>query len=85
MMEWTPHSDMMSRRCESVVPQPDRKSSWLRVKPTRNHMEALVGTWELGGEVIQMQEEPGTGVLLAVNSRGEAINPMRVITRGFKR
>jgi len=48
-------------------------------------MDALVGTWELGGETIQMREEPGTGVLLAVNSRGEAINPMRVITRGFKR
>jgi len=56
-----------------------------RVTPTPGHLEAVVGTWELGGEKIQMLEEPGTGALLAKNSRGEVVNPMTVISRGSKR
>ena len=56
-----------------------------RIVPTPNHLEALVGTWELGGEMIQMLEEPDTGILLALNSRGDWVNPMTVITRGSKR
>jgi hypothetical protein len=68
-----------------VVPQTKTRSQWLRVKPTRSHMDALVGTWELGGETIQMMEEPGTGTLVALNSRGEAVNPVRVISQGSKR
>ena len=56
-----------------------------RVKPTRSHLEALVGTWDLGGSTVQMVEEPGTGVLLALDSRGELINPLKVISQGSKR
>jgi len=56
-----------------------------RVQPTRTHLEALTGTWEMEGEVIQMLEEPGTGALTALNSRGEWVNPIPVITRGWKR
>lgn len=56
-----------------------------RVKSSRRHLEAVVGTWVLGGEKIQMLEEPETGSLVAVNSRGEAVNPIQVISRGFKR
>jgi hypothetical protein len=48
-------------------------------------MEALVGTWELGGSTIQMVEEPESGVLLALNARGEPVNPLTVISRGSKR
>jgi hypothetical protein len=48
-------------------------------------MEAVVGTWELCGERIQMLEDPDSGSLVAVNSRGEPVNPIQVISRGFKR
>jgi hypothetical protein len=56
-----------------------------RVIPTRSHLEALVGTWELSGEMVQMMEEPNTGVLMALSCRGDWINPMTVISRGSKR
>jgi hypothetical protein len=48
-------------------------------------MEAVVGTWELCGEQIKMLEDPETATLVAVNSRGEPVNPIQVISRGFKR
>ena len=67
-----------------MVPQTSSISPGMRVKSTRSHMEAVVGVWELGGERIQMLEEPGTETLVAVNSRGEAVNPIIVISRGFK-
>lgn len=56
-----------------------------RIVPTPNHLEALLGIWELDGEMIRMMEEPGTGALAALNSRGEWVNPMPVISRGAKR
>ena len=56
-----------------------------RVKSSRRHLEAVVGTWVLGGELIRMLEEPETESLVAVNSRGEPVNPIQVISRGFKR
>ena len=55
------------------------------VKPTQEYLDALVGPWELAGESIQMMEEPGTGVLVAFNSKGESVNPITVITRGSRR
>jgi hypothetical protein len=36
------------------------------------------------GEKVQLLEEPGTGVLLALTLNGIPINPMRVISRGSK-
>ncbi|MGW8267284.1 MAG: hypothetical protein ACWGSQ_13035 [Longimicrobiales bacterium] len=60
-------------------------SSSRGVRPTADYLEALVGDWELGGEAIRMREEPGTGVLVALNSRGESVNPITVITRGSRR
>ena len=56
-----------------------------KVRPTPTYLEALIGTWEVDGEVIQMLEEPGTGALTARNSRGEWVNPIPVITRGLKK
>ena len=63
------------------------KSTGIRqsIVPTPGHLEALVGIWELDGEMIRMIEEPGTGALAALNSRGEWVNPMPVISRGVKR
>lgn len=60
-------------------------SSHRGLRPTPGYLEALVGDWELAGESIKMREEPGTGVLVAVNSRGESVNPITVITRGSRR
>ena len=55
-----------------------------RVIPTQARSRALRGVWKLDGEVVQMVEEPGTGVLVALDSRGKRVNPMRVITHGIK-
>jgi hypothetical protein len=38
----------------------------------------------LNGEIIRLQEEPDTGVLIGLNGGGEFVNPMRVISRGRK-
>jgi hypothetical protein len=40
--------------------------------------------WELEGRSVRLIEERHSGVLLALNHRGERINPLRVITRGRK-
>jgi hypothetical protein len=48
-------------------------------------MEAVVGTWELCGEKIQMLADSETATLVAMDSRGEPVNPIKVISRGFKR
>lgn len=55
-----------------------------RIVPTRDRIEALVGIWELEGRSIRLIEERHSGVLLALNDRGERVNPLRVITRGRK-
>lgn len=68
-----------------MTPQTNTVSPQLRVKSNRSHMEAVVGTWELCGERIQMLEDSDSGSLVAVNSRGEPVNPIQVISRGFKR
>ena len=68
-----------------MTPQTKAGSPRLRVKSNRSHMEAVVGTWELCGEQIKMLEDPETATLVAVNSRGEPVNPIQVISRGFKR
>ena len=36
------------------------------------------------GEVVRLQEEPDTGVLIALKGGGEMVNPFRVISRGRK-
>jgi hypothetical protein len=68
-----------------VTPQKKPVSPRLRVKSNRSHMEAVVGTWELCGEKIQMLADAETATLVAMNSRGEPVNPIQVISRGFKR
>lgn len=55
-----------------------------RVVPTRDRIKALVGMWELEGRSVRLIEERNSGVLLALNHRGERVNPLRVITRGRK-
>lgn len=55
-----------------------------RIVPTRDRIKALVGMWELEGRSVRLMEERHSGVLLALNDRGERVNPLRVITRGRK-
>jgi hypothetical protein len=55
-----------------------------RIVPTPGHLEALVGIWELEGEMVRLLKEPDTGVLVAMNTRGIRVNPMAVISRGSK-
>lgn len=55
-----------------------------RIRPTRKHLEALEGIWRVGSEMVRLQGERGSGVLVALNTRGEAVNPMRVISGGVK-
>jgi hypothetical protein len=53
-----------------------------RIVPTPEHLGALLGTWDLDGEMIRFLQEPGTGVLVAMTTRGLRVNPIRVISRG---
>ena len=55
-----------------------------RVTPTQEHLNALVGIWEIEGEMVRLLTEPGTGVLVAMTTRGRRLNPIRVISRGTK-
>ena len=55
-----------------------------RIVPRRERIQAIQGTWVYHGEKVQLLEEPGTGVLLALTLSGIPINPMRVISRGSK-
>ncbi|MFO8173560.1 MAG: hypothetical protein R6T96_04700 [Longimicrobiales bacterium] len=55
-----------------------------RITPTREHLQAIVGTWEVSGETVRLQGEGDSGVLIAVNARGERVNPLRVISGGVK-
>jgi hypothetical protein len=44
----------------------------------------MLGMWELDGEVINLVQEADTGVLVALTTRGNRVNPMRVISQGSK-
>ena len=53
-----------------------------RIVPTQDHLGALLGIWDLEGEMIRFLQEPDTGVLVAVTTGGLRVNPIRVISRG---
>ncbi|MFH1764972.1 MAG: hypothetical protein ABIF09_12355 [Gemmatimonadota bacterium] len=55
-----------------------------RIVPTQEHLDQLLGIWELDGEMIRFLAEPETGVLVAVSTRGFRVNPIRVISGGNK-
>ncbi len=55
-----------------------------RIRPTPEHLQALIGVWEIGGETVRLQGEQDSGILIALNNRGERVNPVRVISRGIK-
>ncbi len=55
-----------------------------RLVPTREHLDALLGIWELNGEMVRFLTEPDTGVLVAVSNNGLRLNPIRVISGGSK-
>ena len=55
-----------------------------RIVPTPEHRDALLGIWELKGEMIRFLTEPETGVLVAFSSEGYRVNPIRVISGGSK-
>ena len=55
-----------------------------RVVPTQEHLDALLGLWELNGEMIRFLTEPDTGVLVAISTEGFRLNPIRVISGGTK-
>ncbi len=60
-------------------PQPTPR---MALKPTR--VRALLGIWELDGEMVRFLEHPATGELVALTCRGERVNPMRVISHGTR-
>jgi hypothetical protein len=55
-----------------------------RIVPTQEHLDALVGIWEIEGEMVRLLKEPETGVLVAMTTRGRRLNPIRVISAGTK-
>ncbi|MBT8397826.1 MAG: hypothetical protein KJN92_12720 [Gemmatimonadetes bacterium] len=55
-----------------------------RIVPRPCHIRALQGSWSLNGRLVRLYEEPGTGVLLALDDDGQQVNPLRVISRGKK-
>ncbi len=55
-----------------------------RIVPTEEHLLALVGIWEIEGEMVRLLKEPGTGVLVAMTTKGRRLNPIRVISAGKK-
>ena len=55
-----------------------------RIVPTQEHLDGLLGVWELNGEMIRFLTEPETGVLVAFSSEGYRMNPIRVISSGSK-
>ncbi|NNM05137.1 MAG: hypothetical protein HKO65_08555 [Gemmatimonadetes bacterium] len=54
----------------------------MALKPTR--VRALLGIWELDGEMIRFLEDPVTGELVALTCGGGRVNPMRVISHGTR-
>ena len=55
-----------------------------RIVPTREHGRAICGTWLLDGNAIELFQEEGSGVLRAMDERGNPVNPITVISRGKK-
>ena len=55
-----------------------------RIVPTAEHLDKLLGIWELNGEMVRFVTEPETGVLVAVSTEGYRLNPIRVISSGSK-
>ena len=55
-----------------------------RIVPTPEHLKAVLGIWELNGEMVRFLTEPDTGVLVAVTQEGHRVNPIRVISGGNK-
>ncbi len=55
-----------------------------RIVPTPQWIQAVQGIWKMNGELLRLQAESETGVLVALDSRGEQVNPLRVISRGTK-
>jgi hypothetical protein len=52
--------------------------------PNPSRIRALVGIWELDGEMVRLLEDPKTGALVAVTCQAEWVNPMRVVSRGTR-
>jgi len=52
--------------------------------PNPSRIRALLGIWELDGEMVRLLEDPGTGALVALTSRAEWVNPMRVVSHGTR-
>jgi hypothetical protein len=53
-----------------------------RLVPTPFYGKALRGTWSLDGKVVRLDQDPESGILLALNEDGELVNPLMVIARG---
>jgi hypothetical protein len=66
--------DPMSSLCRNIP----------RVVPTQEHLDGLLGIWELNGEMVRFLIEPETGVLVAFSAEGYRLNPIRVISGGKK-
>ena len=62
----------------------DTRQDFPRIVPTKDHIRAICGTWTLRGKVIRLYQEPDTGVLLAADTFGKAMNPLKVISQGKK-
>lgn len=60
----------------------DGSPSLPRMGPKPSRIRALLGIWELDGEMVRLLEDPKTGALIAVTCRAERVNPMRVISHG---
>ena len=55
-----------------------------RIKPAGDHMDHMVGIWELDGQMVCLLAEPETGVLVAMTTYGTRVNPMHVVSHGAK-
>lgn len=55
-----------------------------RLVPTPYYGKALKGTWFLDGKVVRLDQDPESGILLALNEDGELVNPLMVIARGHR-
>lgn len=55
-----------------------------RIKPAGDHLDHMVGIWELNGQMVRLLAEPGTGILVAMTTDGARVNPMRVVSHGAK-
>ena len=53
-----------------------------RIVPTRCRLEALSGTWEWNGELVELFGERETGILVAFDLMGQEFNPCQVLSQG---